>query len=81
LIWICQKDQSSMKCPFVYPDDRQRGGEITAARAYVRHRDRIGAVSSLETKERMAFYPSELDEPGVYDEAVTPCPNLRAVQS
>jgi hypothetical protein len=54
-----------MKCPFVYSDDRQCGGEITAARA----------------KERMAFYPSELDELGVYDEAVTLCPNLRAVKS
>jgi hypothetical protein len=38
--------------------------------------DHVGAVSSFVGKERMEFYPDELDKLGLYDAAVALCENL-----
>jgi hypothetical protein len=38
--------------------------------------DHAGAVSSFEGKNRMEFYPDELERLGIYDEAVALCQNV-----
>jgi hypothetical protein len=38
--------------------------------------DHAGAVSSFETKERMEFYPDDLQRRGILAEAVDMCDNI-----
>lgn len=41
--------------------------------------DHAGAISSLEGKNRMGFYPDELERLGLYAEAVAMCDNVEGV--
>ena len=40
--------------------------------------DHAGAVSSSESKNRMEFYPSDLQRLGIYAEVIASCENVEA---